>query len=75
MRRLSENGWRRQILGLSLNACVRPQILWLGSRNDLCMEMRNNKKTVPLYAVEDLKKAKPVVGTRNLDKLESRGAW
>ena len=70
MRRLSENGWRRQILGLSLDACVRPQILWLGSRNDLCMEMRNNKKTVPLYAVEDLKKgkeAKPIGRMRNPD--------
>ena len=39
------------------------------------MGKQDNKKTVPLYAVEDLKKAKPVVGTRNLDKLELRGAW
>ena len=33
----------------------------------------DNKKTMPLYAVEGLKKAKLVVGIRNLDILGSRG--
>lgn len=34
---------------------------------------RGYVKTVPLYAVEDLKKAKPVVGTRSRDKIGLRG--